>query len=84
MSASDEWTDWHLTPNGWKAGTEKRDHGTEEKIPPDERVLTVRWCEYLGAVQGTPHRYHEEKWRSKDADSISALLSKYGNAPSKL
>jgi hypothetical protein len=85
MSASHEWTDWHLTPNGWIEGSYQVDFAgvTERPIPPD-RVMTVRWDEFLGALQGKMHRTHREQWRSDDAAIVEQLLQKFGEAPAHL
>lgn len=85
MSASHEWTDWHLTPTGWVEGTSKLDSGaTHEKPVPADRVLTVRWDEFLGAVQGKMHRTHKEQWRSNDGALVAQLLAQFGPAPRSL
>ncbi len=85
MSASDEWTEYHLTPKGWETGSDRVDgQGETLKDPPADRVLTVRWREYLGSVYGKMKRYHEEVWKSDDVTAISALRKQFGEPPSSL
>ena len=38
MSLSKEWTDWHLTPRGWEAGSQQTDFGKETKFAPPQRL----------------------------------------------
>lgn len=84
MSASDEWTEWHLTPTGWQRGTEKEDFRRTDREPPEDRVLTVRWSEHLGHHFGAMHRAHEETWRSPDAERVATLLTEFGEALANL
>lgn len=85
MSASHEWTDWHLTANGWVEGSSQLDFaGVQEKPIPQDRVLTIRWDEFLGAIQGKMHRTHQEQWRSEDAPLVEELLQKFGPPPHHL
>lgn len=39
MTASYEWTEYHLPPAGWVRGSEKTDFGREEVEPPVDRLL---------------------------------------------
>lgn len=85
MSASHEWTDWHLTPDGWVDGSSQADFaGVQERPIPQNRVLTVRWVEFLGAPQGKMDRAHREQWRSENGPVIEELLQKFGPAPQHL
>jgi hypothetical protein len=45
MTASREWTEYHLTPAGWMRGSEKTDFDQNEVTPPADRVLTMRYVE---------------------------------------
>ncbi len=85
MSLSNEWTDWHLTPDGWESGSERTDFGhIEEKEPPVNRVLTVRYSEVQTSVFGEMHRGHEARWESSDKEAIERLVKKFGDPPSRL
>ena len=85
MSASNEWTEWHLTPRGWEEGTGKRDfgHHTEGMTPPD-RILTCRYTEYLGSMGAEWERSTTEMWRSSDSAAVAELLKKYGPCPERV
>ena len=85
MSASNEWTDWHLTPRGWESGSEKVDvAGVTEKPRPDDAVLTVRWREYLSSIYSKMDRGHVELWRSDNAETIAKLIKEFGDPPHSL
>lgn len=85
MSASDEWTEWHLTPQGWIMGSERTDGpGVTEKEPPTDRVLTHCWHEYLGSAYGKMKRYSEKVWESDDKAAVKALMEKFGDPPRHL
>ncbi len=82
MSASYEWTEWHLTPGGWMRGSERTDCGREEVEPPLDRVLTVR---YIDEHNGYSARQsHSEEWRSQDSTAVHSLLDQYGPVPARL
>lgn len=85
MSASNEWTEWHLTPRGWERGKQKIDFaGTNELPGPNDAVLTMRWGEYLSSMYSSFERKHTEMWRSEDEENVSKLLEKYGEPPESL
>jgi hypothetical protein len=82
MSLSREWTDWHLTPRGWEAGSQHTDFGKETNIdPPQDRVLTSRFHEEISSRFSKPDRSHEETWRSTDEESVDKLLKQFGSPP---
>jgi len=86
MSASDEWTEYHLTPNGWISGSSKYDFGSENKVdePPD-RVLTCRFRATMSSgFSNKIDKSVTEIWRSNDANVVAMLVKKYGNCPNKL
>jgi hypothetical protein len=81
MSASDEWTEYHLTPNGWVVGTDKTDFGATEVVArPSDAVLTVTFREQFNGY-GPPLRTFREDWRSKDERRIEALVTRFGSKP---
>jgi hypothetical protein len=82
MSASYEWTEWHLTPAGWIRGSERTDFSKTIKEPPTDRVLTVTYTDENSGYSA--HQSHSEDWRGEDADSVAALLEQYGPAPKQL
>lgn len=82
MSASYEWTEWHLTPAGWVRGSERTDFGREEVEPPSDRVVTVRYIDENSGYKA--HQSHSEEWRSDDDVAVKSLLDQYGPAPAHL
>ena len=84
MSASNEWTEWHLTPRGWVRGAEKEDFRKIEHDPPPDRVKTVRWHDYWSSSFSKPDRYHSDEWSSEDKAAVAALETKFGPPPSNL
>jgi len=82
MSYSDEWTDWHLTPRGWEAGSDKTDGvGIAEKDEPPDRVLTYRSRETQTSPYSSMHKRKSKLWESDDKEAIKALLEKFGPPP---
>ncbi|BAY24489.1 hypothetical protein NIES2100_42840 [Calothrix sp. NIES-2100] len=92
--ASKEWREWHLTPNGWVAGTFKHDFGLQQVSPTENRLLTCVYEEYISpdanafSGYGEPG-FNEEKsinitWRCSDNERISELLEKFGSCPNHL
>jgi len=86
MSASNEWTEWHLTPRGWKGGTEKIDvEGIRETVPPPaDRVLTCRYYETLPSTFSEWDRGVKQMWSTSDKKLIDELLEKFGSCPERL
>ena len=82
MTASYEWTEWHLTPDGWVRGSERTDFGREEVDPPADRVLTVRYIDEHSGYSA--HQSHTEEWCSEDGVTVESLLDQYGPAPARL
>jgi hypothetical protein len=74
MAASNEWTEYHLTQNGWVEGSQKRDFGQTIRRPSPEgsvmRVLYHETCNGYGPVHGST----KEEWRSDDTILVEALL----------
>jgi hypothetical protein len=82
MSASKEWTDYHLTKSGWVVGSQKIDFaGTKEMPAPLDRVLTCRFHEEMSSPFSPRQTWTDETWRSKDEAAVQALLKKYGECP---
>jgi hypothetical protein len=84
MSASNEWTEWHLTPRGWERGTEKQDFGRVDREPPADRVLTVVYGQFMGSSFSRMQESLDTTWQSHDTAAIAALKDKFGPPPQEL
>ncbi len=84
MSASDEWTEWHLTPTGWVRGTEKEDFRKIEREPPPDRVKTVVYRQYLSSPFSRMDETHKVEWSSRDNAEITSFEAEFGPAPRNL
>ena len=88
MALRREWTEWHLTPRGWETGSTRHgDNGNQWQNEPEDRVLSGVYKEQQTSSQPVPTCGTEESWRTKDpvqAESIPALLAKYGACPPRL
>ena len=85
MSLSNEWTEWHLTPDGWVEGSTRVDFGRTATVPkPGNSVLTIRWREYQSCSFAKMECYHQEVWQSDDEELVAQLLAKHGEAPKHL
>ncbi|PBB31178.1 hypothetical protein [Mesorhizobium sp. WSM3868] len=81
MSASNEWTEYHLTPKGWVTGTEKTDFNLTERPRPDDAVQTVKVRDYLSSIYSSVDHTRKITWQSGDVHAIAKLKGKYGEAP---
>ncbi|RUV07435.1 hypothetical protein EOA79_04520 [Mesorhizobium sp. M1A.F.Ca.IN.020.03.2.1] len=81
MSASNEWTEYHLTPKGWVTGTEKTDFNVRERERPADAVQTVKVRDYQSSVFSQVDHTREIVWEAKDSQKIAKLKSKFGEAP---
>lgn len=83
MSASHEWTEWHLTPRGWEPGKSQLDfQGIKgPATSPDDRVLSVTYDELLSSTFSKVDKTFQETYRSSDATIVAILLAKFGTCP---
>ncbi|NEI54298.1 hypothetical protein GR200_32710 [Rhizobium leguminosarum] len=84
MSASNEWTEWHLTPLGWVRGDTKTDFAKTDKPIPENRVQTVEHREFLSSSFSKLEVTNDIIWSCGDEGLIAALRAKFGDAPSRL
>jgi len=84
MAASNEWTEWHLTPGGWVRGSEMVDINNLTQVdPPPGRILTVRYAE-RSSWGANFEKTTKELWRGSDASAVERLLAQHGEAPKQL
>lgn len=82
MSASKEWTEWHLTQTGWVRGSHRVDYqGTTMVEKPADRVLTCKYEEILSSSFSSLDKEVTVTWQSDDKENISRLLEKFGDCP---
>ena len=82
MSASDEWSDWHLTPQGWVEGTQKLDFaGLREKPTPADRELTCRYSEQRSSPYSKWRKGADIIWQSQNEEEIKKLIQIHGECP---
>lgn len=81
MSASNEWTEYHLTPRGWETGTEKTDFAWDEKKRPADAVQTVKVKDYLSSVFSKMEHSRDVTWEHPDKQGVAKLLKQFGEAP---
>jgi hypothetical protein len=85
MAASKEWTEWHLTPQGWQRGSEKTDFAPATKVqPPEDRVLTCVFRETIASSFGGFSRETDITWSSDDEQKIASLRQQFGDCPERL
>jgi len=82
MSASNEWTEYHLTPRGWETGSVKFDFNpVKVRERPSDAVLTLKYYEYMGSSFSRMDKGHEIVWRSSDEKRIAEFETKFGSVP---
>lgn len=90
LERDDEWTCWHLTPEGWQRGSQKNRHDkTTIEIPvPDNRVMSYTYREYSRPIDvsgvGGLETLLLNDWCSSDKAFVSGLLKEFGYCPRRL
>lgn len=83
MSASLEWTEWHLTPEGWKRGTIKSEKGIQQTGEPVGSVARFQYVEdHSGYGRDTSILTHTSS--PVDLQAFEHLISLYGTCPTSL
>jgi len=84
MAATNEWTAYHLTRDGWVEGDKQRDFAPLLRRPaPPDRVLSIVYKE-TGSGYGSVRGSSRELWRGDDEAKITELLAQFGPAPQEL
>ena len=84
MTASNEWTEWHLTPRGWEEGDSKTDFAKFDKPTPSDRVETVEHREVVSSAFSPLEVTNDIIWSSEDKALVASLRAKFGDAPNNL
>lgn len=74
MNISYEWTDWHLTQDGWIPGSFKKDFNPTYKVaPPKNRVLTRRYIQEIKSISSPMKISRKNVWAIRNIH----LIKKY-------
>jgi hypothetical protein len=85
MSASKEWTEWHLTPEGWVSGSNRTDGpGVQREPDPAGSVDVWRFSETVSGIGASPHRWVSHQRRIGTEQDVAALTEKFGPCPERL
>jgi hypothetical protein len=81
MAVDDLQTEYHLTPSGWKTGTERFFGDVQGQLvePPADRVLTLVGRIYQASGWSPESRTIREEWRSPKIckEELAALQKKF-------
>lgn len=81
MSASNEWTEYHLTPRGWERGGYQWDFGKAERPdPPTDRVMTCIYRERMSSGFSKMKESVETTWKG-EPKAIAKWRDKHGSCP---
>lgn len=85
-SSINEWSEWHLTPAGWKQGAQKREDSNQliEVEAPADRVATYRYHENIAINSTWLQKQTLEIWRNPNSKIVDELLEKFGGCPESL
>ena len=84
MSASSEWTEWHMTQSGWVRGTTKTETGMQVSTPPPDSIATYQFIdEHSGYGRGT-QRVVGPSATSEISEELGRLIKLHGPCPQKL
>lgn len=81
MPISHERFEYHLTPDGWIAGSEHLDFGSKERPIPPDRVLTVDRIETMSSSFSKVEVEFKETYRSETSAVVEELIIKFGEHP---
>lgn len=84
MSASREWTEYHLTPRGWETGTTSIDGNRRERAKPTDRLRTCTYQEEQSSVYSSVHKTTQINWSLDDTDEIARLKKQFGECPMEI
>lgn len=79
--SSREYTEYHLTPNGWVKGTTQTDFNRIERPVPPDRVLTQIYEEFLSSGYSPMDKTVGTIWSKGEGELEDELLRKFGPCP---
>jgi len=84
MAASNEWTEWHLTPDGWIRGSQRTDFQKVLEAPPPNRVKTCQYKELISSPTSELKTSLDTVWESENSGEVERLASLFGQCPNQL
>ena len=99
MAARMEWTEWHLTPQGWERGsTRAQGKGNTWTEEPEDRALSFVYKEVETSSSPGVQASVAETWRPRDTEGFPGpippapplseeteeLLRRFGPCPERL
>lgn len=81
MSASLEWTEWHLTRSGWVQGTTKSETEMKVVANPPGAVATYRYVAEHSGYGKCDERVVQTSVATVAADELERLIGLYGSCP---
>src|SRR5258708_5486374 len=77
------WGDSHLTPRGWRHGTEVSSYGTIlQSVPPRDCLITIRAYSYIpDDPKKSMSDWSEIIWRTDDLASLETAQKRWGIMP---
>ncbi|MEL6776507.1 MAG: hypothetical protein AAFO06_04560 [Cyanobacteria bacterium J06597_16] len=80
MALTDEWQEWHLTPDGWVEGSYKTDFSETVTVDtPDNVVFSLRCGDYQRTHYDSNPFYREVMYGSENYSEVKALIKRYGD-----
>lgn len=84
MSASHEWTEWHLTDSAWIRGSMKTDSTFTNVERPPNAIASFRYSEEISYV-GRADEKVVQIWKSNcTADQLAQAIAACGECPRSL
>ena len=84
MAASREWTEYHLTPRGWEAGTTSIDGARTVRPTPVDRFKSCTYKEEQGSVYSSVHKSVITNWTANNSAEVVHLESQFGDCPTEV
>lgn len=84
MSASLEWTEWHLTASGWVRGTMKTDSNISVIARPTGAVATFMYSEEHSGYGRSDGKVTQIEPKGPISKDLQNLLRLHGDCPRQL
>jgi hypothetical protein len=84
MAATNQWTEWHLTPRGWTSGSSKTDGLSAWVDPPRDRVKTCVYKELVSSPPAPMTASLTTQFVSNHTERVAQLEAEHGECPRRL